>query len=297
MGTLLFLLFILAVVAGLAIQVYLSLVESTQAKLVIVWRHSWLYLVALIFLTLSLSYTEVDAGSVGVVKRFGRPVREAYPGLHFITPFVESLTTVAVQTRIVKPNEDASSLDLQIVHTEVTLAYHVDPEYATFVLVSLNNDAEQRVINPAIYEAIKATTAKYDVQELIAQRPKVRDDIEEFVKNRIAPYHIVAETTSITDFRFSDQFEQAIEAKVTAQQHAEQASNDLQRIKIEADQKVATAEGEAKALAAQRMQITPELLQLRTIEMLHDKWDGKLPQVIAGSGSIPMLDMLKAAGK
>jgi prohibitin 2 len=194
------------------------------------------------------------------------------------------MQTVPTQTRIVKPNEDAASLDLQVVHTEVTLAYHVDPAYATFVLVNLNNDAEERVIKPAILEAIKATTAKYDVQDLISKRPLVRDGIEDFVKTRIAPYHIIAETTSITDFSFSRQFEDAIEAKVTAQQKAEQAQNDLQRITIEAKQQVAKAQGEADALRAQREQITPELLQLRTIELFRSNWKGELPQTLIVNG-------------
>ena len=250
---------------------------------------------ALLFL-MFLSFTSVDAGQIGVVKRLGNPVRELSPGAHFIVPIIDSVTPVIVQTRIVKPSEDAASLDLQIVHAEVTLAYHVDPSHATDILVQLNDDAENRVIAPAIFEAIKAVTARYTVQELISERPKVRDGIEAFVTARLAPYHIIAETVSITDFKFSHQFEQAIEAKVTAQQLAEKAENDLNRIKVEADQKVAQAKGEAEALRAQKEQVTPELLQLRTIEMMRERWDGRLPEVLTGQGALPMLDVLKAAG-
>jgi prohibitin 2 len=250
----------------------------------------------LLFLVLSMSWTSVDAGNIGVVKLFGNPTGQLPSGGHFINPLAD-VTAVAVQTRIVKPNEDAASKDLQVVHTEVTLAYHVDPQYATAILVNLNNDAENRVINPAILEAIKSVTAQYEVQQLISERPKVRDGIEVFVKSRLEPYHIVAETTSITDFRFSKDFEDAIEAKVTAQQLAEKATNDLKRIQIQAEQQVAQAKGEAEALRAQKEQITPELLQLRTIEMMKEKWNGVLPETIVGGNSaLPMMDVL-AAGK
>jgi regulator of protease activity HflC (stomatin/prohibitin superfamily) len=251
---------------------------------------------AAILLVCGLSYTTIDAGRVGIVKRFGKPVRELQPGIHFIVPVADSVTPVLVQTRIVKPSEDASSRDLQVVHTEVTLAYHVDSAYATNILVQLNDDAEDRVITPAILEAIKSVTAQYDVQELVSKRPEVRDKIESFVMARLLPYHIIAETTSITDFKFSQQYEQSIEAKVTAQQLAEKAENDLNRIKIEADQKVAAAEGEAKALEVQKQQITPELLQLRTIEMMNNRWDGHLPEtIVGGNGALPMMDVLQAA--
>jgi prohibitin 2 len=253
---------------------------------------------SLAFLFLTLSFTEVPAGSVGVIQRFGQPVRQLVPGAHFILPFADTVYSVSTQTQVVKPSENASSQDLQIVHTEITLAYHVDPAFATNILVGLGNDAETRVITPAILEAIKATTARYDVQDLISKRPLVRDGIEEFVKARLSPYHIVAETTSITDFSFSKEFEAAIEAKVTAQQHAEKASNDLKRIQIEAEQQVAQAKGEAEALRVQKEQITPQLLQLRTIEMMRERWNGVLPTtIVGGNNALPMMDVLRAAGK
>lgn len=252
----------------------------------------FLLLAAISFLAM-LSFTTVDAGNVGVIKSFGRPVGQLLAGPHFIRPWAE-VVPVTVQTRIVKPNTEASSHDLQVVHTEVTLAYHVDADWATFVLVQLNNDAETRIIDPAILEAIKSVTARYDAQQLVAERPRVRDEIEAFVKERLAPAHIFAETTSITNFDFSVDYNHAIEAKVTAQQNAEKASNDLKRIQIEAEQKIAQAKGEAEALRSQKEQITPELLQLRTIEMMSQKWDGHLPNeyITSGAGALPMMDVL-----
>ena len=287
MGALFFLLFVGAI--ALAVLNTWRLKKPSLASLLLVGA-------GLFFLLLDFSYTTIDAGQVGVVKRFGDPVRELAPGIHFVVPIADSVTPVVVQTRVVKPSEEASSRDLQMVNFEVTLAYHVDPSYATYVLVQLNDDAENRVIVPAVLEAIKSVTAQYDVQDLISRRPEVRDKIEAFVSARVAPYHVISETTSITNFKFSEQYEQSIEAKVTAQQLAEKAQNDLNRIKIEAEQKVAAAEGEAKALEVQKLQITPELIQLRTVEMMNNKWDGRLPDVIVGgSGALPMMDVLRAA--
>lgn len=256
----------------------------------------WLAISAGLFICF-LSWTTIDAGSIGVVKLFGNPTGQLAPGGHLINPLAE-VTPVPVQTRIVKSSENASSSDLQVVFAEVTLGYHVDPQYATAILVQLNNDAETRVIVPAILESIKAETAKYEVQALIKNRAQVRNGIEDRVKARLAPYHIVAETVSITNFAFSTQYEASIEAKQVAEQNAEKAKNDLERIKVQAQQQIAQAEGEAAALRAQREQVTPELLQLRTIEMMKEKWDGVLPQtIVGGSGALPMMDVLAAARK
>jgi regulator of protease activity HflC (stomatin/prohibitin superfamily) len=168
------------------------------------------------------------------------------------------------------------------------------------IWAKLNDDAVDRVVKPAILEAIKAQTAQYDAEQLIAQRATVRNGIEQYVRDRLAAHHIDVDAVSITDFNFSEEYNRAIEAKVTAQQNALKAENDLTRIKIEAEQKVAQAQAEAKALEVQKQQITPELLQLRTIEMMQQHWDGHLPEVYMGSGqggALPMIDVLKAAGR
>ena len=308
MGALLLLLFFISISAGIAVSVVQS-AKGTEDHLVVKPIPALISLVpALLFFSLYLGAYSVDAGSVGVVKRFGRPIGVLQPGLHFVRPIGDTVTEVPVQTRIIKTGEGASSRDLQIVTAEVTLAYHVDSQHAMDILVQLNNDAEDRVIRPAILESIKAETAQYDVQELVTLRAKVRDGIEARVKARLAPYYIVAETTSITNFSFSQQYEQSIEQKQVAEQNAEKAKNVLVQVKVEAEQEAAKAEGQAQAkianakgegesqliiarakAEAQRLQvgnITPELLQLRTIELMHDKWDGTFPTTFMG-GSNP----------
>lgn len=261
----------------------------------------WLPLAA-IPLFLWISFVSVDAGTVAVVTRNGSAVRVLEPGGHFITPFIEQANPVSSKTLAWRVNEDAASSDLQVVHTEVTVTYHFDPKAAIFIFSNLidasPNAVEYKTLNPTILEAIKSNTARFTANDLIAKRPLVRDGIEEFIKQRLAQYHIVAETTSITDFHFSKDYEESIESKVTAIQKSEQATNDLTRIKIEAEQKVAAAEGEAAALKAQKEQITPELLQLRTIEMMRAKWDGKLPeQYYGGVAPLPIVETFRSVGK
>jgi hypothetical protein len=111
------------------------------------------------------------------------------------------------------------------------------------------------------------------------------------------------DTISITDFQFSDQFVQAVEAKVQAEQRALQAQNELRRIQIEAQQTEARALGEQKAnIASAEGQRQANILraqgeseavkiidtQLRnSTEYLNwlqsQRWDGKLP-LVTGSG-------------
>lgn len=258
------------------------------------------FLAAALLFIFWMSFTTVDAGYRGVVLRFGAVTgRILDPGPHLITPFIETVRPISVQVQVEKLESQAASHDLQVVHTQVTLAYYQDPCCVTDIWAKLNDDAVNRVVIPAIQEAIKAQTAQYDAEQLVAQRPAVRNGIEQYVHDRLVSHHIDVDSVSITDFNFSEEYNRAIEAKVTAQQNALKAENDLNRIKIEAEQKVTQAQAEAKALEVQKQQITPELLQLRTIEMMQQHWDGRLPDVyMAGQGgALPMIDVLKAAGR
>jgi hypothetical protein len=197
--------------------------------------------------------------------------------------------------QVEKLDTQASSHDLQVVHTQVTLAYYQDPRCVTDIWAKLNDDAVGRVVIPAIQEAIKAQTAQVRRRTTHRATRHRAERNRAYVRDRLAAHHIDVDAVSITDFNFSEEYNRAIEAKVTAQQNALKAENDLTRIKIEAEQKVAQAQAEAKALEVQKQQITPELLQLSTIEMMQQHWDGHLLEVYMGGGQGG--DVLKAAGR
>jgi regulator of protease activity HflC (stomatin/prohibitin superfamily) len=109
-------------------------------------------ILAIPFLLLAMSYTEVTSGSVGVVYRQGKAVRAIQPGPHLLVPFIESAGTVSVKTLTVSPNEDGASSDLQLVTTQVTLAYHFDPAFAIYFATQLidssPNAVETKAVNP-----------------------------------------------------------------------------------------------------------------------------------------------------
>lgn len=92
----------------------------------------------------------------------------------------------------------------------------------------------------------------------------------------------------------SRDYSNAIEAKQVAQQQVLKSEQDLQRIKVEADQKVAQAQAEAKSLALQREVITPQLIQLRQIEAFQSaiaKWDGHMPNTMVGGNTGALLNL------
>ena len=264
-------------------------------------------IIILLFIV-SASVKIVDAGYRGVLLKFGAvdTTISLNEGIHFVTPFRDSVIQMEVRTQKTVENAASASKDLQDVTTQVALNYRINPDRAQVVYQQLGFEYGNRVIAPAIQESVKQVTARFNAEELITKRETVKNQIEEQIKSRLAPYNIVVDTISITEFQFSDQFRKAVEAKVEAQQRALQAQNDLRRIEIEAQQNEAKAVGEQKANVAradgirqanvlqaegesQAIKIIDQ--QLRTsptyLEWLKtQRWDGKLPLVTGGgSGS------------
>jgi prohibitin 2 len=108
------------------------------------------------------------------------------------------------------------------------------------------------------------------------------------LRERFLPQGMVIDGLNIVNFHFSKVFNDAIEAKVTAEQNALAAKNKLEQVKFEAQQMVEAANGKAKAIQVEASAIAnnPLVLQLRALE----KWNEILPQYV-GSGSIPFIQI------
>jgi regulator of protease activity HflC (stomatin/prohibitin superfamily) len=201
------------------------------------------------------------------------------------------VTSMDVKIQKILTDAVASSSDLQDVDLSVALNYHIIPDKANLVYQKIGLEFKERIIDPAIQEVMKAVSARYTAEELITKRPAVSSEMKEALKSRLLTSNIAVDAFSIINFSFSQTFTDAIEAKQTAEQNALKAKRDLDRIKVEAEQTVAAATAEAKALGLQKQNITPDLIELRKIEAnlkAIQKWNGILPNV-TGSGAIPFI--------
>jgi regulator of protease activity HflC (stomatin/prohibitin superfamily) len=249
--------------------------------------------IVLIVILIVNPFVIVGAGERGVVLNFGavQPVVWG-EGIHVKIPIVQRIIRMDVRVHKSQTGAESVSKDLQDTHSTIAVNYHILPDKASWVFQNVGSEYKERIIDPALQEVVKAVTASYTAVELITQREKVRGEIKNHLKDRLVGYNIVVDDFSIINFKFSQQFTQAIESKQTAEQFALKAQRDLERIKIEAEQKIAQAQAEAEALRLQKANITPELVKLRQIEASMkaiEKWDGKMPQVT--SGTIPFIDV------
>jgi len=247
--------------------------------------------VLLVFLFLR-PWVQVGAGERGVVLNFGA-VQDTVlnEGLHFRVPIMQKVAIMDVKVQKAVTDAVSGSADLQDVTSSVALNYHVVPDKANVVYQTIGVEFKERIIDPAIQEVMKAVSARYTAEELITKRPAVSEAMRTALAERLMPHNIAVDAVSIVAFSFSKIFTEAIESKQTAEQLALKAKRDLDRIRIEAEQKITAAKAEAESLRLQRANISADLIELRKIEAnlkAIEKWNGILPQV-TGGGAVPFI--------
>ncbi len=237
----------------------------------------------------------IGAGERGIQLRFNAVTGKILgEGLYFRIPLVERVIRIDIKVQKEQATATAASKDLQTVHSEVAVNFHVDPARVANIYQEVGVDYKERIIDPMLQEGVKAITARFTAEELITKRELVKDEIRVLLRDKLQPTGIVVDDFNIVDFGFSASFNSAIEAKVTAEQSALAAKNKLEQIKFEAEQRVAEARGKAEAIRveSEALRSNPQILDLRALE----KWDGVLPQV-TGSGGVPFININRAAGR
>jgi regulator of protease activity HflC (stomatin/prohibitin superfamily) len=246
----------------------------------------FLLLLAIIFRPFAI----VNAGERGVLMQFGKVQNQVLDeGIHPILPVVTSVKRLSVRVHKNSFQADAASKDLQKITTELAINWHIDPTKANKIFQQVGDEEQivNGIITPAVSEVLKAATAKKTAEEIITIRTKLKEEIDNNLRNRLAAYSLIVDDVSLVNFAFSPEFSRAIESKQIAEQEAKQAEFIAKKATQEAQAEINRAKGQAEAQRLQRQTLTPDLLQKQAIE----KWDGHFPTVMGGNGTLPLINI------
>ena len=233
-------------------------------------------------------FVKVDAGEVGIVKKWGEVQNTVLEeGLHPRMPIKTEVEIMTARTLKYETSATAASQDIQQTTTTITLNYHIVGSTANRLFQEVGMSYEDIIIAPAIQDAVKSVTPRFVAVELVTERPTVRGEMEALLKAALIERGIVVENVYITDFSFSNKFNAAIEEKVKAEQEAQKALNDLKRIEIEAQQVMVQADADAYVIQVIEEQLSQSPTYVDYLAVL--AWDGKLPTITGGV--LPMIDV------
>lgn len=265
------------------------------------WAIGILLLFAVAILWLAIY--RIDAGHVGIVKRFGNVIAVVDPGLHVKIPYADSVEEMEVRERAFTKVLSAASQDPLELPIEVTVNWLVKRNNVKDLYVQFGSLAqfETRIIQPRLNDAVKGTTSAYTVNDLLRKRTEYRDRSQKAFAERM-PDDIQITGFSVVNIGFPLEYTKAIRDKQVAREQAETEKYVLERQKLTTTQVTQTAEaqrdadkaradgrayeikvqGEAQAEAVRvlgdALAKTPLVVEYRKIE----KWKGAFPTTFMG---------------
>lgn len=232
----------------------------------------------------------IDTGYRGVETRFGKVVSESLPeGMYFYNPFSSDIVQMDTRTQKYEVDSETYTKDIQQAKMHVIVNYNLDKAKVHEMYQNVGRDWEDKLIPQTVNGTLKAAVGKWDAVDLIANRGKATQEIQDALTAALAPKDITVSRVEIANIDYTKDFENAVEAKVTAIQQAEQAKNKTVQIQEEANQRVITAKAEAQSMTirAQALSQNGSLVQWEAVQ----KWDGVLPVYMMGNSSVPFINI------
>lgn len=244
-----------------------------------------------VFICVPFSFHTVDTGEIAVVKQLGRAKYERTAGTYFDFWMTKTYQKYDSKVRTIEINTAAYSSDAQTMTISMDLQYQILSDKVTEIANQYGNiEALESRIMAIATERSKSTIGANTAMHIIANRDAMSPAVEDAIREAVGEkYFVNIVSVVVTNIDFSDAFEVAVEEKMVAEQNQLKAEYENQakvaKAEADAEAKLIAAEAEAEANRLLEKSLTDKILQ----EMYIDKWDGKLPQVVAGDDTSLMI--------
>jgi regulator of protease activity HflC (stomatin/prohibitin superfamily) len=245
----------------------------------------------------------IDAGHVGIVKRFGNVISVVDPGLHVKIPYADTVEEMEVRERafaieLAAASQDPLELPISVTVNWLVKRSHVQELYIQFGSL---DQFEKRIILPRLNDAVKGVTSSFTVNDLLRKRGEYRDRSQSAFSARM-PDDVQITGFSVVNIGFPPEYTKAIRDKQVAREQAETERFVLDRQKLTSTQVTQSAEaqrdadkaradgrayeikvqGEAQATAVrvlgQALAANPLVVEYKKIE----RWQGSFPTTFMG---------------
>jgi regulator of protease activity HflC (stomatin/prohibitin superfamily) len=206
--------------------------------------------------------------------------------------YMQTIILCRVSVEGTPENEEinVNSIEGQPVSCDISLSFELSPQKVPELYVTFRQpvyNITHGFVKQSIRQAMQEVVGKTKIEDLLGkEKAGVIIAVEKLLQERLNEYGFIVKQFTINEIRASKSITSAIEQKNATVQEALKAQNELQRKKFEADQKIAEAEGDAKAILTRgksqaeanellSKSINPVLIKYEAIK----KWNGNLPRV------------------
>jgi len=226
-----------------------------------------------LLLAASIVVVPSGMGGVRISQMRGTLPGTLFPGLHIVTPLVDSVQLFDLRDRVFtaglmeegpKKTPVATGLNVQSLEglnigLGVTVRYRLDPNKLASVQAHLPQPPDKELVPPVVASAWRELTPQYTVKEIFStKREEVRARAADIITHKLATDGIIVEEVMLSDIQLPDEYARGLEGLLLKEQQDDQmgVDTDIQQKQVriaelqaeaEEAQKVKAAEGDAQA--------------------------------------------------
>jgi regulator of protease activity HflC (stomatin/prohibitin superfamily) len=233
----------------------------------------------------------VPPGHVGVLVLLGKVYGSVTEGVHLINPLA-SMELMNVRTKEVFEHAEAPSKEGLNVALEVSCLYHLNPTEAANIYRQVGPNFEAVVVNPQFRAAIRGITVNHEAKDLYtSSRELISNEIFQDLEANLGKRGIIVETILLRKIDLPKLVVEAINAKLAADQQAQQMRFVLDKERQEADRKRIEAQGIQDFQRIISQGLSEQLLRWKGIETtraLAESANSKLI-IVGGRDGLPLI--------
>ena len=274
-------------------------------------------LIALLLLsTFSQAARQIDAGTVGVVKRWGRVTGGVLdPGLNWVVPYVDTVVTyntkdiiyetapadkqIGSKADYVDYPVDTTTEDGQQVDISYSIRFSVERAQAPIIAQELGDeqDVVEKVVKFHSRILCRQVPRNYKASDLYTgDVTAVEEDIANQLRSLFATKGLFLDAFGIREIGFSPDYVEAIEQKQIEQERVTTEQYKADQAEKRKQASITEAEGEAEAIRikGQALKESPDMIQLEFVRALRDPDSTVKVMIIPSEGLIPIFDLSSA---
>ncbi len=216
------------------------------------------------------AFTQVEAGSVAVVKQFGQVVGVFYPGLNLKMPFIQQTVPYRTQEIIYETSEDpktsqanykdievdTATADGQQIRARFTIRFRIDP---TRVIEIVNNLGTE----PEVVEKVVKATSRVHVRNILKQHSatdlysgnveRAQEEIRQRLDTEFGHAGLQLIFFGLRSIHFEPEYIKAVEQKQIEKENITTKENLAKQAEFEKQRTITQAQGDAEREKLQRI--------------------------------------------
>jgi regulator of protease activity HflC (stomatin/prohibitin superfamily) len=287
----------------------------TQMRFLIICGSLAITFLFVVIIVMTQFTYRVDAGKVGLLINYtatkqadGRPKFTVLPQSSFnwynswggeavfeYPVSLQTLSMVAAANEGQQTGDDSvafSTLNGIQLKMDVTVQWRVtNPAQLYFLMPGIpldgdfNHDVSTKLVRQSVIHALNQSGSTYTWSDVASHENDIEKSMGAQLYQIMDTYGIQIEQISLGQPHYSDDQSRTISALARAQQESQQAQFLKQKAEYEAAAAAIQAQSQAQQIGIIEGQLakSPDYLQYLLIQMYKEKWDGHLPQTMAGS--------------